>query len=525
MTSEKKIGFPGVLNALVFFVFFSVLLLIAGCDAGSLTEGHGRPGLTEEAIPNDAGGNGAANGAANGGAPNDLADEQSDDMNGETSGRAWFQLSPDDSTSMATAQLLKLDHAVYGMTLYPHEVVNYYDPPASYRASEHFSRNWETEDDIFVGVQAAMANETQMDVLVHIFAPQVPVAQRTPWNLHLCVDVSGSMYGDRLVYTKEAMKMLVNAMRTGDRLSLTVFNSTGRLELESTAYSSAGKAEMIAAIDGLNATGGTNMKAGLDIAYAQAQGNYDSNMLNRVILFSDGDANVGETDYEAIADFTRMNNAEGIYLSGVGVGSNYAMGRMDALTDAGKGAHVFLPNAAEVEIVFGPMLRKMIEVAADDISIEVELPAGFSLASFSGEEVSTNPEERVQNVVLAAGDDMTIFATFEAQSAELFAGESMEFTFRYRPLSTGQETVFQQEIAFDDLIADESGLFMERTRLINEYGTGAIERLVKQSDWYFGGEMDGIDADLTALLNRVEAFEPQDPGLEEIAGLLRGWGF
>lgn len=444
------------------------------------------------------------------------SDSNSDGILDESNATVWFQLSPDDSTSMATAQILKLQNFYrFYHTLYPHEVINYYDPPQSYRQDNDFSKHWLTEESYYIGLDAANAQENHMELLIHVYAPQVGESDRKPWNLHLCIDVSGSMHGSRIEFTKNALNMLVNAMKDDDRLSITTFERTGRLVLESTEVSS-GRTQILSAINSLRASGGTNMKAGLDIVYQQAIDNYDPAMVNRVILFSDGDANVGITDYEAIADQTRKNNQEGIYLSGVGVGSNYAMGRMDALTDAGKGAHVFLPDAGEVETVFGPMLRKLIDVAADEISVEVELPSRFSLVHFSGEEVSTDPEERVQNIVLAAGDDLTILCIFEDETGELDTEGDLVFTFRYQPLSTREEKTFQQTVSLKDLIRDEPGALMNRTRLVHAYGIAAIEHMMGDDS-----SMDDIQGTLEALLQQVETFTPQDPGLEEIANELR----
>ncbi|MDX9720983.1 MAG: VWA domain-containing protein [Myxococcota bacterium] len=410
---------------------------------------------------------------------------------------AWFQLSPDDSTSMASAQLLKLEY-FYGMSLHTHEVINYYDPPETMR--NELARHWGSADDIFIGIDGERLDEQRMELLIHVYAPQVLVQERRPWNLHLCVDVSGSMSGERIDFTKDALHRLVAAMRDGDQLSLSTFESNGHLVLPPTPVAT-GRATINAAINGLDAQGSTNMKAGLDIAYEQAKAAYDADMVNRVLLFSDGDANVGETDYATIAQLTRMNKLEGIYLSGVGVGQDYAMGRMDALTDAGKGAHVFLPNADEVGVVFGPMLRKMIEVHADEIAVELQLPKGFEIEQFSGEEVSTNPEQRLQNIVLAAGDDLSMLATFSAEDVALFDGELI-LTFKYRPLSSGQFTVFEQRLAIADVLSEQPTLLLQRTRLVNEYAKWAME----QSE---------LDAD--TLLGAVQGFLPQDDGLREIA--------
>ena len=124
------------------------------------------------------------------------------------------------------------------------------------------------------------------------------------------------------------------------------------------------------------------MLAGLDMTYDLAQEKYDPEMLQRVLLFGDGNANVGDNDIARYEGLTRINGQEGIYLTGVGVGTDYDLERMDRLTDAGKGAHIFLPNRAEVDLIFGDYFTKLVEVAADSIEIVMELPAGTSLREF-----------------------------------------------------------------------------------------------------------------------------------------------
>ena len=112
-----------------------------------------------------------------------------------------------------------------------------------------------------------------------------------------------------------------------------------------------------------------------------------------------------------------------------------------------------LPNRAEVDLIFGDYFAKLVEVAADNIEIVMELPAGTSLESFSGEEVSTNPEERVQNVIIAAGDDMTFTARFAVEREEAW-GEPVTLSITYRPLGSGDVVTQDFEVErFEDLVA------------------------------------------------------------------------
>lgn len=514
-------------------------------------------------------------------APNDAGSSASLDASAEgieppvEEDWAWFQLSPDDSTSMATAQLLKVEDSIYwGFRLLPHEVINYYDPPASLREEQGPALQWTTPEGYTVALEAleqgpvtgdgpypeavdAGVNDSVesgnvdgntvewgdcgpiyeafdsgdysdacvtdsgpenddppieqeqpviregVEFMVHVYAPKTPDAQRRPWNLHLCVDVSGSMSGEKIAFVQDALLRLVDSMQDEDQLSLSTFESSGQVLFASLNVDD-NRTFIRQTIRDLEAGGGTNMAAGLTLAYGAAQSAFDSEMINRVLLFSDGDANVGDTDIDHFASLTRINNQEGIYLSGIGVGSGYAWETMNALTDAGKGAHVFLPDADEVGTVFGPMLHKLIEVAADDISIELSLPPGFALDSFSGEEVSTNPNRRVPNVVLASGDDMTLLASFSTVDPSEF-DQDMILTLRYRPLSSAEPVVWEQRLAISTLFAQSSSALMQRTALVDRYARWAV----------------GESFDDPALLEiALRDFSPSDSGLLEMADLV-----
>ncbi len=429
---------------------------------------------------------------------------------------AFFQLSPDDSTSMATAQILRGDPwSFWGFALKPHEVLNYYDPPAELRAVEQVAQHFTTADNLVVALDAVerpgVARARALELLVHLYAPAPPVEERRPWLLHLCVDVSGSMEGEKIAFARQSLLRLLDATRPGDRMSLVVFSSDAE-QVFATLDVAENRERIEREFEALKALNSTNMLAGLEAAYAEAQRVFDPDATNRVIVFSDGNANVGDTDIEAFARLTRINNREGIYLSGVGVGSDYAIGRMNALTDAGKGAHVFLPNDEEVGVIFGTMVRKLVEVAADEVSVELLLPASFALERFSGEEVSTDPNARVPNVVLAAGDDMTMLSIFETDVPDDL-DRDLILTVRYRPLRTAEEVVFERRLPIRSVVREVPGPLLGRTRLIDGYAR-------------FATDQDEPPVDPQLLLAAVEAFTPGDDGLVDVATQLRrqmGW--
>ena len=462
----------------------------------------------------------------------------------------WIQLSTDDSTSMASAQLFKSRESIYGFSLKAHEFLNYYDPPRSLFAEEAFTRTKPIDDSLRFGVKAVhtelevstatpedpiddesdaeserpteqddsdivteeepvepvaepIAIAGELEVLFQLQADPIAREARRNWNLFLCVDVSGSMEGQKMAFTKDALRKILDHLKDGDQVTLTTFNNDARTIFESLTYP-ADRDEMVGAFNQLVADGGTNMLAGLNESYDIAQQNHRSDATNRVLLFGDGAANVGTTDMEAFSRLTRINGQEGIYLSGIGVGTGYEFELMDQLTDAGKGAHVFLPNAEEVDLIFGDYLPKLIEVAADKIAVEATLPEGLQLSGFSGEEVSFDPNQRLQNIILATGDDMTFTAKFDVLD-EAALDQPMTLKVTLRPLSSGEVTMRKIEVESIRELIGEPGRLFERTRLIHRFGQWAT----------------GRTGSVEALLDDLSNYENPDWGIQEIINLIR----
>ena len=557
-----------------------VLMAAFGCGDGSESMFAGSHEPAEQIGANENAGNGNSSGQPTGAAPHEgdqaaqapqagapsreslsegesLNEEPVADPDETSEELQWIQLSTDDSTSMASAQLHKAGSRIYGHGLKVHEFLNYYDPPVSLFANEQFPRAKAIDDSLRFGLKAdykvleivetSEANEVDtastedeptdasaeredtdtviienddgnadvaeeeptlepaigsLELLFQMQADPVPHETRRNWNLFLCVDVSGSMGGEKIAFTIEALRQMLSHLKEGDRLTLTTFSSEAQNIFEDLEFS-ANEDVIRSAFESLSSGGGTNMIAGLRNSYDLAQANFREDMLHRVILFGDGSANVGETDLQSFNRLTRINGQEGIYLSGIGVGTDYAFDRMDALTDAGKGAHIFLPNRQEVDIIFGDYFPKVVEVAADSIAIEATLPAGVRLSGFSGEEVSFNPEQRLQNIVLAAGDDMTFTASFEVTD-ESALDEPLALKVTLRPLSTGEEVVRKIEVdSIRELIAAPGRLF-ERTRLIHRYAKSVVD--------------DSEDKE--SLRQDLESYPNPDWGIRELISFL-----
>jgi Ca-activated chloride channel family protein len=205
------------------------------------------------------------------------------------------------------------------------------------------------------------------------------ISSDKPWNLVFLIDTSGSMADhNKLPMVKEALKLLAGKMRASDRLSIVTYANGSQVALPPT--SSAELDRINGVIDGLTAEGGTNGHAGITLAYEAAQKGFIPNGVNRVILATDGDFNVGITNHDELISEIQRQRLKNVSLTTVGVGeANYQEHLMEQLADKGDGNYFYLDTFDEARKVFGHDLVSTIDTVAKDAKIQVEFnPAAVS---------------------------------------------------------------------------------------------------------------------------------------------------
>jgi len=193
-----------------------------------------------------------------------------------------------------------------------------------------------------------------------------------PWNLTFLVDISGSMTS-RLDLVKGSLFILVDNMRAGDQISICTYAGGVRTVLTPTPLAEIGKESIKGIISELQSGGSTAMASGLQNAYNVNMSGFLDDGVNRIIVCSDGDANVGAVRHEEILELIASYVAEGITLSTLGFGQgNYNDLLMEQLADKGNGNYYYIDSLAESERLFTEELIAMMEVIAKDVKIQVE---------------------------------------------------------------------------------------------------------------------------------------------------------
>ncbi|RED54000.1 vWA domain-containing protein [Aestuariispira insulae] len=212
---------------------------------------------------------------------------------------------------------------------------------------------------------------------IGIKAYDEPHAERPPANLVFLVDVSGSMQArDKLPLLQSSLKLLVNRMREQDRIALVTYAGNTQLVLEPTAGDE--KAKIIRAIDNLTAGGSTNGEAGINLAYDQAEETMIEDGINRVILATDGDLNVGLSNVDKLRDLIKEKRKSGVSLSVLGFGTgNLNDHLLEQVADFGNGNYAYIDTLSEARKVLVEEISSTLMTVAKDVKLQVEFNPGI----------------------------------------------------------------------------------------------------------------------------------------------------
>ncbi|MEZ4317115.1 MAG: von Willebrand factor type A domain-containing protein [Myxococcota bacterium] len=234
---------------------------------------------------------------------------------------------------------------------------------------------------------------------------QEPKVDRDPVHLTFLVDVSGSMSAaNKLPLAKRALHELVDHLGGEDRVALVTYAGGTRVVLEPTRASN--PSAIHAAIDSLANGGGTAMHDGMTLAYDLALSTLEPGTENRVVLLSDGDANIGPSSHEQILAALKGYAEKGITMSTIGFGrGNYKDTLMEQLADNGDGNYFYIDTFKEAQKVFGQDLSGTIQTVARDVKIQVEFdPASVLSYRLIGYENRDIADKDFRNDKVDAGE-------------------------------------------------------------------------------------------------------------------------
>jgi Ca-activated chloride channel homolog len=304
------------------------------------------------------------------------------------------------------------------------ELINYfhyqYPQPAG---NDPFSINTEIAD--------CPWNKQHKLVLIGLQGKKIPVESLPPSNLVFLIDVSGSMQSaNKLPLVRESMKMLVDQLRTQDKVSMVVYAGSAGLVLPPTSGQE--KATIKNAIDRLEAGGSTAGGEGIRLAYETARKQFIKEGNNRVILCTDGDFNVGVSSDAALEQLIEQERKSGVFLTVLGYGmGNYKDNKMQKLADKGNGNHAYIDGILEAKKVLVSEFGGTLFTIAKDVKLQLEFnPANVQAYRLIGYE----------NRLLNKED----FNNDQKDAGELGSGHTV--TALYEVIPVGVKNIFEEAV-------------------------------------------------------------------------------
>jgi Ca-activated chloride channel homolog len=246
------------------------------------------------------------------------------------------------------------------------EMINYFD----YEYATPNSRD--TPFRVSTELAVAPWNSQALLMRIGIKGFEIEAKERPAANLVFLIDVSGSMDSpDKLPLLKNAFRLLTDQLSSRDRVSMVVYAGSSGVVLDPTAGDQ--KHRIQEALARLSAGGSTNGASGIERAYQLAHDTFVKGGINRVVLATDGDFNVGTVNFEALVDIVERERDTGVELTTLGFGSgNYNEQLMERLADAGNGNYAYIDTLSEARKVLVSQLSSTLYTIAKDVKIQVE---------------------------------------------------------------------------------------------------------------------------------------------------------
>ena len=352
---------------------------------------------------------------------------------------------------------------------------------------------------------------------VGIQGREVPVEERMDASLVFVIDVSGSMSREnRLETVKQSLSFLVGQLGEEDRVGIVIYGSRGSVLLEPTG--GALKEEIMSAINRLTPGGSTNAAEGLVLGYEMAIGQVEPGRITRVILLSDGVANVGPTRSDSILSLVRKYVDEDVALSTVGFGmGNFNDVLMEQLADDGNGSYYYVDNLAEAHRVFVENLTGTLQVIARDAKVQVDFnPEAVRHYRLMGYENRKVADEDFRNDSVDAGEvgaGHSVTALYELELHPGAEGPLGTVHLRYQDPETYQFLETSREFYTEELVLrpEETSLRFQLSAAVAEYA-----ELLRQNPWSHAQNVKGV----LYAAERLHELAPEDPDVAEFFHLV-----
>jgi Ca-activated chloride channel family protein len=367
------------------------------------------------------------------------------------------------------------------------------------------------------------SNKDEVYLYVEVKAAKVePKGERAPLNISLVIDRSGSMSGDKLEYAKKAADFVVKNLNKDDYLSLVQYDDV--VDLVAASAEVKDKNALYQKIKGIQAGGMTNLSGGMMKGYQEVKSTKRDGFVNRVLLLSDGLANVGITGNEQLKDIARKQFREnGMGLSAFGLGEGFNEELMTGLAEHGGANYYFIEAADQIPQIFAKELEGLLSVVAQNSILEIELPADyFEVAKVYGY-LYTQQGNRLQinfNDVFSEEEKAVVIKLKKKKAIDQLCSFGIQLNYDdvVETLDKVQETISLQLQPTSDKALYEAAINKEATEnMVFFEANDRYEEIMRLSD---SRQFDQAKAKLESLIGYMEAYVEMFPSSERLANQL-----
>jgi Ca-activated chloride channel family protein len=347
---------------------------------------------------------------------------------------------------------------------------------------------------------------------------QVSEEERGDAALTFVIDVSGSMDMDnRLGLVKRSLELLVEGLHRSDTVGIVVYGSTARVVLDPTPGSR--KGEILNAIHQLQTEGATNAEAGIRLGYRLAMESFKPDGINRVILCSDGVANVGNTEANVILSEVKGYVDEGVTMATFGFGmDNYNDTLMEQLADNGDGFYSYIDDVDEAQRLFVDELTGTLQTIAMNAKVQVDFNPDvvkrYRLVGFENRDIAD--EDFRDNSVDAGeiGAGHTVTALYEIKLYPNAHGRVATVNMRWEDPNTRAVTEISRDFDTNEIASDfrETSPYFQRAVVVAEYA-----EILKESYWAEDGSLSAVYREA----ERINEYLYDDQAMGEFVDLVR----
>lgn len=311
--------------------------------------------------------------------------------------------------------------------------------------------------------QKLLHNSTgEMFMAIDLTAQAKEMAERPALNLAIVIDRSGSMSGDKIDQARSAALGLVDRLGVRDRVAVVQYDDTAQVILPSTTMDPAGKARARARIQGIRDNGGTNLHDGMALGRDEVLKSVDPAALKRVILLSDGVANVGITDTPSLSRVASSAAEKGARITTVGLGLDYNEDLMEALAEYGRGQYYYVKNGSDLDTVFAGELQSIQATVATNSEIRLTpLCPGVEIAEVYGYATQKDGQDTVIRMAdVFGGDQRKMVARLRVPAGQTGTLNLVRVTMNYNDTDTrarkSAEIILGAEITSDAVAVERS---------------------------------------------------------------------